>query len=133
MNNLRSIRKQLGLTQQRLAALIGCTQSNIGHYEKRGQVIKPEVADRIIAVANSLGMPITYDDIYGTAKQPTEPVQMVRESQPKASLLFDIFGRQHIVVEGRVFITINYLPQVIDNAGMRSLSAKILGLVNGDE
>ena len=33
MKNLKPIRKRLGLTQQALGQVIGCTQGNVGYYE----------------------------------------------------------------------------------------------------
>lgn len=43
---------------------MGCTQGNVGHYE-RGQTVPPESAKRLIEYARSLGHVVTYDDIYG--------------------------------------------------------------------
>lgn len=64
MSHIITIRKQLGLTQSALADALGCTQGNIGHYE-RGQTIPPDVAKKLIAHAAALGHTITFDDIYG--------------------------------------------------------------------
>ncbi|MET3476999.1 helix-turn-helix domain-containing protein [Variovorax atrisoli] len=75
MHNLKSIRERLGVTQQALAAGIGCTQSNIAHYE-RGQVLLPEVAAKLIAFAASRGLRIGYDHIYGNAPLPKLEAEM---------------------------------------------------------
>lgn len=64
MNNLKSIRERLGLTQSVLAASIGCTQGNVSFYEK-GQTVPPEAARRLIAHAKSLGHEVTFEDVYG--------------------------------------------------------------------
>lgn len=64
MNNLRSIRERLGVTQQVLADGIGCTQGNIGHYE-RGQTIPPDSARRLIAFAREHNVELSFDDVYG--------------------------------------------------------------------
>lgn len=63
MNNLRTIRERLEVTQQVLADGIGCTQGNIGHYE-RGQTIPPDAARRLIDFARKRGIELTFDDIY---------------------------------------------------------------------
>lgn len=52
------------MTQQTLADGIGCTQGNIGHYE-RGQTIPPERAIQIIKFAKKHGVKVSMDEIYG--------------------------------------------------------------------
>ena len=69
MHNLKSIRERLGLTQQALADGLGCTQGNIGHYEK-GQTVSPEVARRLISLAASYGLELTFDHIYSDKPLP---------------------------------------------------------------
>lgn len=68
MNHVKAIRDRLQVTQAALGEGIGCTQANIGHYE-RGQTVPPDVAKRLIAYAASLGHSVTYEDIYGPATQ----------------------------------------------------------------
>ncbi len=65
MSTIKTIRTRLGLTQAALAQGIGCTQGNVGHYENKGQTVPPEVARRLIAFAATLGVEITFDEIYG--------------------------------------------------------------------
>lgn len=65
MNSIKAIRDLLGITQTALAEAMGCTQGNVGHYE-RGQTVPPEAAKRLIAHAKSLGHDITFDHIYGS-------------------------------------------------------------------
>jgi len=72
MHNLKRIRERLRVTQQVLADGIGCTQGNIGHYE-RGQTVPPSVAAKLIAFAAERGLPIGYDHIYGAAQLPELP------------------------------------------------------------
>jgi putative transcriptional regulator len=72
VNAIKSIRIRLGLTQAALAEAIGCTQGNVGHYENKGQTVPPEVARRLIAHAASLGMPLSFDDVYGPSPQPSQ-------------------------------------------------------------
>ena len=74
MNHLKTIRTHLGLTQQAIANALGCTQGNVGHYE-RGQTLPPEVARKLIVVAQEYGLRIVFDHIYGEA-------QLVVEAQP---------------------------------------------------
>ena len=63
MSNIKTIRTRLGVTQTELAKGIGCTQGNVGHYE-RGQGMPPDVAARLIGYARTLGHPLTFNDIY---------------------------------------------------------------------
>ena len=72
MNTIKSIRARLGLTQAALAEAIGCTQGNVGHYENKGQTVPPEVARRLIAHAARLGVPLSFDDVYGPSPQPSQ-------------------------------------------------------------
>ena len=69
MNQIKSIRDRLGITQSALADGIGCTQGNIGHYEK-GQTIPPDMAKRLISFAKSMGHEVTYEDVYGPVDAP---------------------------------------------------------------
>lgn len=69
MHNLKSIRERLGLTQQALAAGIGCTQGNVGHYE-RGQTLPPNMARKLIEFADAHGLRISFDTVYGAAPLP---------------------------------------------------------------
>lgn len=64
MSRIKAIREQLQMTQAELAAVIGCTQGNVGHYE-RGQTVPPEMARRLIRYARSKGLPIDWQDVYG--------------------------------------------------------------------
>ena len=70
MNNVKAIRQRLQLTQEALAKGIGCTQGNVGHYE-RGQSLPPEMARRLIAFAAELGHCVSFDDIYSQRELPT--------------------------------------------------------------
>ena len=125
MNNLKAIRKHIKLTQAELGKMIGCTQGNIGHYERGGQNLGIEVAKKILAVAKEHGLETSLEYLYGTVNYKT----VERDQNHKIELLFDAFGGQHIMVNGRSFITINYLAQYIDNAGMRNLTNNILKLL----
>lgn len=69
MHNLKKIRHHLGVTQSALAAALGCTQGNVGNYEK-GQTLPPDAAKCLITFSASLGLSITYDHIYGSKDLP---------------------------------------------------------------
>lgn len=69
MNRCRAIRERLGMTQQVLAHGIGVTQGNVSLYE-RGQQIPPPVAGRLIQLARSRGVALSFDDIYGDLVAP---------------------------------------------------------------
>jgi putative transcriptional regulator len=64
MSNIKSIRERLKLTQSALAEGMGCTQGNVGHYEK-GQTVPPDAARRLIEFAHGMGHTVTFEDIYG--------------------------------------------------------------------
>ena len=69
MSTIKSIRTKLGVTQAALAEGIGCTQANVGHYEK-GQTIPPDMAGKVIDFARGRGLVVTYNDIY--TPEPTQ-------------------------------------------------------------
>lgn len=71
MSRILEIRKRLGLTQTELATALGCTQGNVGHYE-RGQLLRPDRAGKLIECAASRGLHLTMDHIYGGAPLPGE-------------------------------------------------------------
>lgn len=83
MNEVKAIRERLGVTQTELGAAIGCTQGNVGHYE-RGQTLPPEAAKRLIGFAASRGLALTLDQIYGL--QPLGDVPAA-DSTPAASVI----------------------------------------------
>ena len=70
MHKLKLIREHLHVTQQALAEGLGCTQGNIGHYE-RGQTLPPDMAGKLIDYARGRGLLIGYDHVYGDAPLPT--------------------------------------------------------------
>lgn len=71
MHNLKPIRTYLGVTQRALASGLGCTQGNVGNYE-RGQTLPPNVAKNLITFAAGLGVALTYDHIYGAKSLPKQ-------------------------------------------------------------
>lgn len=71
MNAIKAIRDRLGLTQAAFAEGIGCTQGNVGHYE-RGQTVPPTVAARVLDFADARGLQIGFDHVYGRIGLPAE-------------------------------------------------------------
>lgn len=69
MNRIRSIRERLGVTQAELARALRRTQGNVAFYE-RGQMVPPEVAQRLICFARERGHALDYVDVYGPAEAP---------------------------------------------------------------
>lgn len=78
MHNLKSIRERLGVTQQSMAEGLGCTQGNVGHYE-RGQTLPPEMARKLIDFAAGHALTLSFDHVYGELPlpdfAPAEPAQ----------------------------------------------------------
>ena len=71
MNAIHAIRKKLGVTQAALASGIGVTQGNVSFYEK-GQTVPPHVAERLIEYAATLGVALTFDQIYRPESAPAQ-------------------------------------------------------------
>lgn len=63
MNGIKAIRTQLGLTQQAFAEGIGVSQGNVSFLE-RGQTVMPDVARRVIDLAERSGFRCSFDDVY---------------------------------------------------------------------
>lgn len=80
MNAIRTIRERLRMTQQALADELGCTQGNVGHYE-RGQTVPPDVARRLIGVSAQRGLCIGFDHVYGAAEIP-QPDPLMASQEP---------------------------------------------------
>jgi hypothetical protein len=59
-----------------MGAGIGVSQGNVSNYE-HGQTVPPEVANRLITYARSLGHVITFNDVYGQSQiDPAIPPQI---------------------------------------------------------
>ncbi|HDL7803482.1 TPA: helix-turn-helix domain-containing protein [Yersinia enterocolitica] len=65
-NNIKEVRRLLGLSQADFAAAINVSQGNVSHYEGQRQCVPPDVAIRVISAANTRGVTITFNDIYGS-------------------------------------------------------------------
>lgn len=64
MSRIKEIRERLKLTQSDFAEALGCTQGNVGHYE-RGQTLPPDRATTLIEFAAAKGLPLSMDQVYG--------------------------------------------------------------------
>jgi putative transcriptional regulator len=72
MNAIAAIRKRLNLNQDELGNGIGCTQSNVGQYE-RGEIRMPiDRALRLIQFAAERGLKLSLDQCYGQAPLPPQ-------------------------------------------------------------
>lgn len=69
MRPIQIIRSRLGVSQQELAAELGCTQGNVSYYE-RGQQMPPDTAKKLIEYARTKGLMLSYDHVYGAAEIP---------------------------------------------------------------
>lgn len=81
MNQVKAIRELLGVTQTTLGDGIGCTQANVGHYEK-GQSVPVEAAKKLIDFAATKGVRLSLDQVYGLANL---PAVKPRKSKPTAT------------------------------------------------
>ncbi|CAJ3444421.1 XRE family transcriptional regulator [Burkholderia pseudomallei] len=64
MNNVRSLRKMLSLSQAELAKNIGVSQSALSHYENGGCNPLVGTARRLIAFAKTHGIEWRLEDVY---------------------------------------------------------------------
>lgn len=80
---LKLIRQRLHLTQDELAKQLGCTQGNVGHYE-RGQTVPPSVGARLIEVCAARGLTIDFNHIYAGAGLPAEEGAHPQEARDAA-------------------------------------------------
>lgn len=69
MNQIRSIRKRLGMSQEALAASIGKTKASMSHYETGRYQLPVEDAKKIIRLASELGIALSLDDIYAAPQE----------------------------------------------------------------
>jgi len=69
MNAILAIRTRLEMTQAAFGQGIGVSQGNVSFYEK-GQTVPPDVARRVIDLAATRGLALSFDHIYGEQSLP---------------------------------------------------------------
>lgn len=84
MNQIKSIRTRVGLTQAKFGDCIGCTQSAVGQFERGESDPSIEKAARIIDLAHSHGLELQLEHIYGLKALP-EMQAAERVSAPEAT------------------------------------------------
>lgn len=80
MNTTKAIRTLLGISQADMARALGCTQSNVSFYERRGQSMPIERSIRLIEYAKTRGVRLTAGQVYGL-----EPIASVSAEQANSS------------------------------------------------
>lgn len=63
-NNIKKIRKDMGLSQSELATELCVSQGLVSNYERQINTVSPEVANKLISVALDRGVTINFNDIY---------------------------------------------------------------------
>jgi len=71
-NNIKQIRERLGLSQIAFADAIGVSQASVSNYERGTQQVSPDVARRVISVAQERGVALTFDDVYAAESSISE-------------------------------------------------------------
>lgn len=77
MNAIKQIRQALSMSQDAMAAALGCTQGAISSYEVGRNDPTPDTARQIIEMAKARGLSVGYDHVYGA-----KPVPRVRRIKP---------------------------------------------------
>lgn len=72
MSRIREIRERLQLTQAGLGEVLGCSQGNVGFYERGEQMLPPDRAMRLLEYAKPKGLVLTLDQVYGRKALPSE-------------------------------------------------------------
>lgn len=70
MSHFKAIRERLGVTQDELAAVLGCSQGNVSLMD-RGQTVMPDTAKKLLEFAALRGLVIQMDHVYGLLPLPT--------------------------------------------------------------
>ncbi len=104
MSRFQDIRRLLDLTQEEMAEVLGCVQSNVSFLD-RGQTITPDVARSLIAAGEALGLSLTFDQVYGAAPLPQckpVPAPAMAHDWPQVLAQFTASGWTPVQVAARV-------------------------------
>jgi putative transcriptional regulator len=86
MNNLKTIRERVGLTQSALADTVGLTQGAIAHYENDRRQPGLLECRKILAALNARGAKVTLDEVFpvpSVAKGASPKPQQEQQPQPE--------------------------------------------------
>ena len=81
MSAFKKIRERLQMTQAAIGAELGVTQGNVSFYEK-GQTVPPDAARKLIELARSKGLELTFDHVYGGCDLPEQAAVDRAAAQP---------------------------------------------------
>lgn len=87
-NMLKEIRTARGIKQTELAAMVGVTQSAIGHYERGLRAIESQ---KLIALANALG--VTTDEILGVKPVEFEETKKAVHGNSRTAQIQEVFEK----------------------------------------
>jgi transcriptional regulator with XRE-family HTH domain len=83
MNEVRTIRRALGLSQTDLGQQLGVTQSNIGHYENNSAVITVQRACKLLDMLSAMrGEHLSLDHVYGRRPMPRRVERLAQKFLP---------------------------------------------------
>ncbi|EKO3656440.1 helix-turn-helix transcriptional regulator [Vibrio metschnikovii] len=64
MTKINEILKRIGISQERLAEIVGVSQSSINHYAKGNRKPNYQIAWKIVDSLNQLGANCSFDDVF---------------------------------------------------------------------